>query len=283
MTHVRWLTISRALLALVSVLGFAGGLLGLGNLSQATTALDSEQSASPTTTHVRLSAGELPKAWATATPVPSSTPRPVPSPTVIASARAQLADVALSLTPYRTLASSPTPTSSPTSTSSPTPTRTPIHRPADQDPTRITAPEVHLDAKVITVGIKEQYENGVLRKVWEVADYAAGFHEGTARPGHVGNTVISGHNNIRGEVFRDIHKLKLGDDVYLWVGDCPYRYQVGVVYRLPVKGAPPEVEEDNLRHILPTDDQRLTLVTCWPYWANTHRIVVLAFPAPYDF
>ena len=162
------------------------------------------------------------------------------------------------------------------------PTRTPIHRPADGDPTRITAPAIDLDAKVVTVGMREQYEDGVRKRVWEVADYAAGFHKGLARPGHVGNTVISGHNNIRGEVFRYAHKLKAGDDVYVWIGDCPYRYRVGAVYRLPIKGASRQVRQDNLRLILPTNDQRLTLVTCWPYWSNTHRIVVVAFPSPWD-
>ena len=130
--------------------------------------------------------------------------------------------------------------------------------------------------------MKEQYVDGVLKRVWEVADYAAGFHKGMARPGHVGNTVISGHNNIRGEVFRYVHELKAGDDVYVWVGNSPYRYLVGAVYRLPIKGAPRQVQQDNLRLILPTSDQRLTLVTCWPYWSNTHRIVVVAFPSPWD-
>ena len=116
----------------------------------------------------------------------------------------------------------------------------------------------------------------------EVADYAAGFHEGMARPGHVGNTVLSGHNNIRGEVFRDIHKLTRGDDIYLWVGNSPYHYKVSVVYRLPEKGAPPQIVADNAKWIQPTDDQRLTLVTCWPYWSNTHRTIVVAFPVPWD-
>jgi len=28
----------------------------------------------------------------------------------------------------------------------------------------------------------------------------------------------------------------------------------------------------------PTDDARLTLITCWPDWAYTHRVVVVAIP-----
>jgi sortase A len=134
----------------------------------------------------------------------------------------------------------------------------------------------------VSVGIKEIMEGNEVRRVWEVADYAAGFHRGMARVGHVGNTVMSGHNNIRGEVFRDLYKLQPGDDIYVWVGDVPYRYQVSVKYRIPIKGAPPEVLQDNLRWILPTDDQRLTLLTCWPNWSNTHRIIVIAFPVRWE-
>jgi sortase A len=117
---------------------------------------------------------------------------------------------------------------------------------------------------------------------WRVAEYAAGFHRGTARPGHIGNTVIAGHNNILGEVFRDLHRLAPGDPVILWVGPTPYYYRVHAVYRLPVTDAPMEVLRDNLRLLSPTADQRLTLVTCWPPWSNTHRTVVVCFPASYN-
>jgi len=208
----------------------------------------------------------LPRAWAT--PDLTHTPTPTPSPTATATGTA-LVQVA-----------SPSATPSPSIT--PTPTATPIHAPASADPSRITIPAINLDTKVITVGIKEQYQDGVLRRVWDVADYAAGFHKGMARPGHEGNTVISGHNNIRGSVFENLHKLKPGDEAYVWVGNSPYRYRVSATYRLPIAGAPPDVLQDNIRFILPTQDQRLTLTTCWPPWSNTHRTVVVAYPDPWE-
>ena len=216
---------------------------------------------------IALGAGsELPRAW--------ETPSPRPSPTAVLSATAQ---------PTRQVtALPPAPTGTATPTLSPTITPTLIHWPADGDPARITIPSIGLDSAVVAVGLTEKYVDGVLRTEWGVVDGAAGFHEGMAQPGHVGNTVISGHNNIRGEVFKDIHKLKPGDDVYVWVDKSPYRYVVSAVFRLPIKGAPPSVREDNLKWIQPTDDQRLTLVTCWPPWSNTHRTIVVAFPAPWD-
>jgi len=188
------------------------------------------------------------------------------------------------ITPTWTPSPSFTPTAEPTPTATitPLPSPTPIHAPSSADPTRIVIPAISLDSSVVTVGIVEQEENGVIRRVWEVADWAAGFHGGMAQPGHAGNTVVSGHNNIRGEVFRDIHKLQPGDDIYLWVGQSAYRYKVSAQYRVAVRDAPPEVQQENLQWIMPTDDQRLTLVTCWPYWSNTHRTIVVAFPAPWD-
>lgn len=211
--------------------------------------------------------GALPHAWATSSrtlaPVVFSTPSATPTIAVTEQAL------------------SPSPSATPPP--KPTLTPTPIHAPALGLPTHITIPAANVDAAVVPVGIVEEAgANGETIYVWDVADNAAGFHEGMALPGHPGNTVISGHNNIRGEVFRDLHKLVPGDLVYLWVGPARYHYRVTAIYRLPITGAPEEILKDNLRWIMPTEDQRLTLVTCWPSWSNTHRIVVVAFPAGYD-
>ena len=167
-------------------------------------------------------------------------------------------------------------------TPSSTPSPTPIHKPATGAPTHITAPAIDLDVPVVLVDIVETWQDGVSGKRWEVADQAAGFHRGTAWPGHVGNTVITGHNNIRGKVFGRIHKLEPGDEVHVLAGGVPYRYRVSEIHQVPIVGASSEDLEKNLRWILPTGDQRLTLVTCGPAWSNTHRIVVVAFPIPWD-
>jgi sortase A len=49
---------------------------------------------------------------------------------------------------------------------------------------------------------------------------------------------------------------------------------------LKEKGEPPEVREQNTAWIAPTEDERLTMVTCWPYTNNTHRLVIVAKPIP---
>ncbi len=263
----RWLAGLRGLFFAITIAGFAWGLRGLVRPDAVTSSPASETVMTPSATPETSFSYSLPKSWSlpTRVPLPSATPTALPTPTPTQQALATAAPSATStLTPLPTIS----------------PTFTPIHRPADGLPTRITAPAIGLDAKVVLVRVKEQYEKGVLRRTWVAADYAAGFHQGTALPGHVGNTVISGHNNIRGEVFRDLHKLRPGDEVLVWVGDNPYSYRVAFMYRLPIKDAPPEILNDNLQWIQPTDDQRLTLITCWPPWSNTHRTIIVAFPAP---
>ena len=40
-------------------------------------------------------------------------------------------------------------------------------------------------------------------------------------------------------------------------------------------GASEEQRLANARYIQPTSDARVTLVTCWPYYTNTHRVIVV--------
>jgi sortase A len=47
---------------------------------------------------------------------------------------------------------------------------------------------------------------------------------------------------------------------------------------LPEKYQEIDVRMDNARWILPSDDERLTLVTCWPATSNTHRLIIVARP-----
>jgi hypothetical protein len=44
------------------------------------------------------------------------------------------------------------------------------------------------------------------------------------------------------------------------------------------KDQPLDVRLENARWILPSEDERITLVTCWPQDSNTHRLVIVAVP-----
>jgi sortase A len=122
--------------------------------------------------------------------------------------------------------------------------------------------------------------DGTLRSAWVVPENAAGWHMNSALPGHGENVVLSGHHNIAGKVFRYVVDLKPGDPITLYVDDTPYLYTVTEKYILKETGMPLRVRQKNAQWILPSGDERLTLVTCWPYeWpGNSHRVIVVARP-----
>ncbi len=146
-------------------------------------------------------------------------------------------------------------------------------------PERLLIPRLGLDAPIEPVGLipsiagTEVYE-------WAVPEWrAAGWLNRSAPFGQSGNTVLDGHHNIAGEVFRDLWTLQAGDEITLTAGAAQRRYRVAETLLLPERDQPLDARLANARHIQPTADERLTLITCWPYDDNSHRVVVVAFPA----
>jgi sortase A len=45
---------------------------------------------------------------------------------------------------------------------------------------------------------------------------------------------------------------------------------------------PEAVRLENAKWIGPFNEERLTLITCWPFNSNTHRLIVIAKPAGTD-
>ncbi len=162
---------------------------------------------------------------------------------------------------------------------SPLPTVTTTRPPITvSPPIRIVIPRLYVDADVVEVGYELRGEDGTTATVWKVADFAAGFHSGSAHPGHPGNTVIAGHNNIRGRVFRHLLDLRLGDEIHLYTAQQQHIYVVSQTLLIRDDGVAEEIRLDNAQWIQPTPDERLTLVSCWPFIKPDHRVVVVAFP-----
>ena len=85
--------------------------------------------------------------------------------------------------------------------------------------------------------------------------------------GEAGNLVLAAHNDIYGEIFRDLDQLKLGDELFLLGDDRSYTYRVRDTVI---------VEPDDTWVMQPTSAPTVTLVSCYPYIMDTHRIVVFA-------
>jgi len=197
-----------------------------------------------------------------------------PSARAVPTAARPTATAQVSIPSRRSLPATSTPVPPMATPLPPTPTTVP--RAAHSPPTRVVAPAIGLDAPVIPVGWHLEKQNGKTVSVWDVASFAAGWHKNSAYPGQQGNVVLSGHHNIDGEVFRHVVELKPGDRVTLFADNVPYVYEVTLRLIIPEKGVPPAQRQQNARWIGPTRDSRLTLVTCWPYTGNTHRVIVVA-------
>jgi sortase A len=91
-----------------------------------------------------------------------------------------------------------------------------------------------------------------------------------------GNTVLNGHNSTNGEIFRDLYKLKVGDVVIPYSQGVSLTYAVSETLILREAGQPLEVRLENARYMKPTDDERLTLVTCHPYGSLRNRLIIIA-------
>jgi sortase A len=153
------------------------------------------------------------------------------------------------------------------------------HKPAQSPPTRIVAASIGLDSPIVPAGWRVEGNGEGPQAVWEVPSNAVGWHVNSQYPGNGGNVVLSGHNNVAGEVFRDLIDLEVGDIVQLYVNHLVYPYAVVGKVLLEEKGMPIEVRRQNAEWIAPTDYERLTLVSCWPYSTYTHRLIVIARPA----
>jgi LPXTG-site transpeptidase (sortase) family protein len=149
----------------------------------------------------------------------------------------------------------------------------------DWIPDRIRIPSINLDAPIVPVHLREIEVGKDIFEQWVAPDlFAAGWHDTSATLGVHGNTVLNGHHNIFEEVFRDIHKLKEGSLIILYSGEKAFTYRVGLNIILEERYKPLETRLANAQWILPSDDERITLITCWPYTSNTHRVVVVAVP-----
>lgn len=145
-------------------------------------------------------------------------------------------------------------------------------------PFRLVIPSIRVDSPVINVSLVTTVRRGQLVSTWQVARNAVGFHSTSALPGTLGNTVMSGHNNAWGRVFRDLIRIKHGDEIEVHTKDRVLRYKVEDKLLVQQVGTTVAQRHRNATWIGPTDDERLTLVSCWPYRRPTHRLIVVARP-----
>lgn len=232
-----------------------------------------------------------------ATPTPAGTPTFTPAPTATPTLD-PLAAIPVATTVGQAVAAYPLPTLPPATAVpaaavdilAPTPLPVtpavltpavvipPAPTPVGVPPDRIVIPRLNLDAAVEPSGmVPSTTVPGVAE--WAIPDHrAAGWLNTSAPFARPGNTVLAGHHNIHGEVFRGLWDLAAGDEIVLYAGQQVRRYRVSQVLVVAERDRPLAERLANAPYIQPTGDERLTLVTCWPYESNTHRTIVIAYP-----
>jgi len=184
----------------------------------------------------------------------------------------------------------------------PTPSRTPAARgtwvsPAPTATLRVTAaptltetmgilsiPALDRDVVIVSVGWGVHDIDGAQVALWETVKGAAGHHRGTASLGGDGNCVLGGHSGPdQDAVFAGLWDLAIGDALLVTdeLGD-EFLYRVISVETVQETGASLDERLAHAAVMDPTDDARLTLITCWPEWAYTHRVVVVALREEVD-
>jgi LPXTG-site transpeptidase (sortase) family protein len=157
----------------------------------------------------------------------------------------------------------------------------PPETPARGVPLRITVPVIGLDAPVRVAPSRIVLIAGRRYREWLAPDApAAGWIPTSARVGEIGNLVLNGHHNIAGAVFRHLVDLPLGARIRIDAVGGAREYEIVERRILPERDQPLAVRESNARWIQATAEERLTLVTCWPPWSNSHRLILIAHPLP---
>lgn len=144
-------------------------------------------------------------------------------------------------------------------TPTPGPTSTPTIEPSLLLPTRLRIPAMVLDSPV--------HEVHVNMGKWEVSPMEIGHHEGSGNPGQVGNVVLAGHRDINSALFRQLDQLGPGDEIFVSNSLGEYKYIVTDSY---------VVSPSHTEVMDPTDDKRVTLITCTPIGIDTQRLIVTA-------
>lgn len=94
--------------------------------------------------------------------------------------------------------------------------------------------------------VKEGTDNQTLKSY-------IGMFKGAAMPGQVGNFSVAAHNNIYTEIFRNLNKVNIGDEVKVITKTATYTYKIT---------SKQTVSPTSIEVINNSDKREITLITC---------------------
>ncbi|MCU0495724.1 MAG: class D sortase [Anaerolineae bacterium] len=128
--------------------------------------------------------------------------------------------------------------------------------PTDQTPLQLIIPQLNIDQSIVQ------------GTDWEALKLGVGQVLNGAVPSDpTGNVVFAAHNDIYGELFRDLDQLVVGDEFQVQTRTQTYTYRV--FDTLIVNPTDIYVMQEQDRAIV-------TLISCYPYGVNNKRYIVFA-------
>ena len=274
----------------IVLLVVVGGYLVLSQVRGAQTRRDLRQTPPAATTSAPVAQPTVPPTTVPPTTIAPTATLVAPAPTVTA-APPSPEPLLPTETPVPAEAAAAAPSPAVTAVPSATPVLASV-------PVRLVIPDLKIDVPVVEMGWRVVQTADGPRSDWVIPKNEAGHHINSALLGDEDNVVISGHNNIYGEVlkpisfawdnasrvqvdsFTDQSDILNGRTIELFdAAGQEFKYTIAAFYRLKDTGVSAEQRIANGRFMEPTDQAQVTIITCWPPTSNTHRLVVVAVPA----
>ncbi len=141
----------------------------------------------------------------------------------------------------------------------------PLHQSFASAPPPVARPEQAIQIVIPAISIDAPI---VMGDSWEQLKKGVGQYIGSADPGQNGNLILSAHNDIFGQIFRDLDQLQAGDEITIYTNLRAYTYVID---------QQPDIVEPTFVQVLnQTPDPTITLISCYPYLVDNKRIVVKA-------
>jgi sortase (surface protein transpeptidase) len=152
-------------------------------------------------------------------------------------------------------------------------------------PVSLAIPAIDLSVTVVPMAWQVTEVEGERRAAWQVPEDAAGWHINSAGAGALGNVVISGHHRQGQHVFAALARGEVSVGQQILLTDAQGRvfvYKVSEVSQpIPALGATQAAQDQAVAYLetdnkLTENEAKLTLVTGWPEFSDTHYLFVVA-------
>ncbi|EHK2348837.1 class D sortase (plasmid) [Clostridium perfringens] len=103
--------------------------------------------------------------------------------------------------------------------------------------------------KIKSIGLKAPIVLGE-----ENLDYVVAKYRSSANFGQVGNVILAGHNNMKGSIFKNLYKVKIGDVIEIKTDNNIYKYKL--TERVIVNPSDSSLLNQDI------SEKEITLITC---------------------